>query len=172
MAGVAVADLLSGYCNGGVTLKWPNDVQIGGKKVCGILAEMSASSGDSVDFVVVGIGINVNIKKNDFDESIRNTATSLVEEAGQNISRLDLAADLFAKFDDLYTRLLDSGFGSIKDVWLSYCDMVGKQARVIFNNGIESGKVLGIDDFGALVISDKNGKTKRVIAGDASVVKG
>jgi biotin-(acetyl-CoA carboxylase) ligase len=50
--------------------------------------------------------------------------------------------------------------------------MVGKQARVIFNNGIESGKVLGIDDFGALVISDKNGKTKRIIAGDASVVKG
>ena len=172
MAGVAVADLLSGYCNGGVTLKWPNDVQIGGKKVCGILAEMSASSGDSVDFVVVGIGINVNIRKNDFDESIRNTATSLVEEAGQNISRLDLAADLFAKFDDLYTRLLDSGFGSIKDAWLSYCDMVGKQTRVIFNNGIESGKVLGIDDFGALVISDKNGKIKRVIAGDASVVKG
>jgi len=90
----------------------------------------SASSGDSVDFVVVGIGINVNIKKNDFDESIRNTRHPLLEEAGQNISRLDLAADLFAKFDDLYTRLLDSGFGSIKDVWLSYCDMVGKQARV------------------------------------------
>ena len=171
MTGVAVAELLSGYCTGAVTLKWPNDVQIGGKKVCGILAEMSASSGDSVDFVVVGIGINVNIRKNDFDESIRDMATSLAEEAGENISRLDLAAKLFDRFDDLYTRLLDSGFGSIKDAWLSYCDMVGKQVRVIFRNDIESGKVLGIDDFGALVISDEKGKTKRVIAGDASVVK-
>ena len=172
MTGVAVADLLSEYCAGAVTLKWPNDVHIKGKKVCGILAEMSASARGGVDFIVVGIGINVNIRKKDFDESIRNMATSLTEEAGHNISRLDLTVKLFDRFDDLYTRLLKSGFGSIKDAWLAYCDMVGKQARVIFNNDIESGKVLGIDDFGALVISDEKGKIKRVVAGDASLVKG
>ena len=78
---------------------------------------------------------------------------------------------MFDRFDVLYSRLLDSGFGSIKDAWLSYCDMVGKQVRVVFKNNIESGKVLGVDDFGALVISDERGKTKRVIAGDASVLK-
>jgi len=172
MTGVAVADLLSEYCPGAVTLKWPNDVQVGGKKVCGILAEMSASARGGVDFIVVGIGINVNIRKKDFDESIRNMATSLTEEAGHNISRLDLTVKLFDKFDDLYTRLLKSGFGSIKDAWLAYCDMVGKQARVIFNNDIESGNVLGIDDFGALLISDEKGKIKRIVAGDASLVKG
>ncbi|MGA3207594.1 MAG: biotin--[acetyl-CoA-carboxylase] ligase [Syntrophales bacterium] len=172
MTSVAVADLLSTYCTGEVTLKWPNDVQIGGRKVCGILAEMSATARGGVDFIVVGIGINVNIRKRDFDESIRNMATSLAEEARHNISRLDLTVKLFDRFDALYTRLLDSGFGSIKNAWLSYCDMVGKQARVIFKNDIESGKVLGIDDFGALVISDEKGKIKRVIAGDASVVKG
>jgi BirA family transcriptional regulator, biotin operon repressor / biotin---[acetyl-CoA-carboxylase] ligase len=171
MTGVAVAELLSGYCNGAVTLKWPNDVQIGGKKVCGILAEMSVSSGDNVDFVVVGIGINVNIRKNDFDESIRDTATSVAEEVGEYISRLDLAAKLFNGFDNLYTRLLTSGFGSIKDAWLSYCNMVGKHARVIFRNDTESGKVLGIDDFGALMISDDSGAIRRVMAGDASVAK-
>ena len=172
MTGVAVADLLSEYCTGAVTLKWPNDVQIGGKKVCGILAEMSASDKGGVNFIVVGIGINVNIRKMDFDESIRNMATSLAEEAGHNISRLDLAAKLFDNLDTLYTRLMDSGFGSIKDAWLSYCDMVGRQTQVIFKDDIASGKVLGIDDFGALVISDEKGKIKRIIAGDASVVKG
>jgi len=171
MTGVAVADVLSIYCPGDVTLKWPNDVQMGGKKVCGILAEMSASARGGVDFIVVGIGINVNIRRMDFDESIRNMATSLAEEVGHNISRLDLTEKLFDRFDDLYTRLLDSGFGSIKDAWLSHCDMVGKRTRVIFNNDIESGKVLGVDDFGALVISDEKGKIKRIIAGDASVVK-
>lgn len=171
MTGVAVADLLSEYCTEGVTLKWPNDVQIRGKKVCGILTEMRASERDGVDFIVVGIGINVNIRKKDFDEPIRSLATSLAEEAGHNISRLDLAVKLFDNLDVLYVRLLDSGFGSIKDAWLSYCDMVGKPVRVAFNNDIKSGKVLGIDDFGALVISDEKGKTKRVIAGDASVVK-
>jgi len=118
MTGVAVADLLSEYCTGAVTLKWPNDVQIEGKKVCGILAEMSASAEGSVDFVVVGIGINVNIRKKDFEESIRDMATSVAEEAGHNISRLDLTVKLFDRFDELYTRLLDSGFGSIKDAWL------------------------------------------------------
>jgi BirA family biotin operon repressor/biotin-[acetyl-CoA-carboxylase] ligase len=132
---------------------------------------MSASARHGVDFIVVGIGINVNIRKRDLDESIRAMATSLAEEAGQNISRLDLAAKLFGNFDALYARLLNSGFGSIKDAWLSYCDMMGKQAQVIFNNDIASGKVLGIDDFGALLISDEKGKIKRVIAGDASVVK-
>jgi BirA family biotin operon repressor/biotin-[acetyl-CoA-carboxylase] ligase len=172
MTGVAVADLLSEYCTGGVNLKWPNDVQIGGEKVCGILAEMSASARGGVDFIVVGIGINVNIRKRDFDESIRSMATSLVEETGHYISRLDLTVELFDRLDDLYTRLLDSGFGSIKDEWLSYCDMVGKQARVVFKNDIESGKVLGIDDFGALIISDEKGAIRKVIAGDASVVKG
>ncbi|MGZ6193568.1 MAG: biotin--[acetyl-CoA-carboxylase] ligase [Syntrophales bacterium] len=172
MTGVAVAELLSEYCTGGVTLKWPNDVLIRGKKVCGILAEMSASSRGGVDFIVVGIGINVNIRKKDFDESIRNLATSLAEEMGHNISRLDLTAKLFDRFDELYSRLLDSGFGSIKNAWLSYCDTVGKAVQVVFNNDIESGKVLGIDDFGALIILDEKGKTKRVIAGDASVVKG
>ncbi|MGO9137682.1 MAG: biotin--[acetyl-CoA-carboxylase] ligase [Syntrophales bacterium] len=172
MTGVAVAELLSGYCTGGITLKWPNDVLIRGKKVCGILAEMSASAPGGVEFIVVGIGVNVNIRKNDFDESIRNLATSLAEETGHNISRLDLTAKLLDRFADLYTRLLDSGFGSIKDAWLSYCDMVGKQAQVVFKNDIESGEVLDIDDFGALIILDKKGKTRRVIAGDASVVKG
>ncbi len=172
MAGVAVADLLSGYCAGAVTLKWPNDVQIGGKKVCGILAEMSASDKGGVDFIVIGIGINVNIRRMTFDESIRAIATSLAEEAGRDISRLDLAAKLFDRFDVLYSRLLDSGFGFIKDAWLSYCDMVGKQARVIFKDDIASGKVLGVDNFGALIISDEKGEIRRVIAGDASVVKG
>jgi BirA family biotin operon repressor/biotin-[acetyl-CoA-carboxylase] ligase len=171
MTGVVVAELLSEYCTGAVTLKWPNDVQIGGKKVCGILAEMRASAGGGVDFIVVGIGINVNMRGKNFDESIRDMATSLAEEVGHDISRLDLAVKLFAKFDDLYARLLNSGFSSIKDSWLSYCDMVGKQVRVIFKNDKDSGEVLGVDDFGALVISDKEGKIKRVIAGDASVVK-
>jgi biotin-(acetyl-CoA carboxylase) ligase len=79
---------------------------------------------------------------------------------------------LFDKFDVLYRRLLDSGFASIKDAWFSYCDMLEKPVQVVFNNNIASGKVLGVDDFGALIISDEKGAIKRVIAGDASVVKG
>ena len=113
MTGVAVADVLSGYCPKGMTLKWPNDVQIRGKKVCGILTEMSASTAKKVNFVIVGIGVNVNIERIDFDESFRDIATSLKEEAGSEISRLDLTVRLFHRLENLYDRLLREGFGSI-----------------------------------------------------------
>ncbi|HUH65833.1 MAG TPA: biotin--[acetyl-CoA-carboxylase] ligase, partial [Syntrophales bacterium] len=170
MTGVVVADLVSRYCPG-VTLKWPNDVEIGGKKICGILTEMSAHRQDKVDFIVVGIGVNVNIRRNDLDGTIRDTATSLADETGQNVSRLDLAVRLFDRFDALYAQLMHAGFGPVKDAWLSCCGMMGKQVKVVFNNSVESGKVTGIDDYGALLISDEKGGIKRIMAGDASVLK-
>jgi BirA family biotin operon repressor/biotin-[acetyl-CoA-carboxylase] ligase len=171
MTGVAVAGLLSGYCPGNVTLKWPNDVQLRGKKVCGILTEMSASDAKGVDFIIVGIGINVNIKRVDFDESFRDIATSLKEEVGSEISRLDLTVKLFDNLEHLYTRLLTEGFGSLKDMWLRYSDMVGKHIQVVFNDNVQAGEVLGIDDFGALIISDENDVIRRVMAGDTTIVK-
>ena len=169
--GVAVADLLSLYCPGDVTLKWPNDVQIRGKKVCGILTEMNASAANRVNFVIVGIGVNVNIERADFDESFRDIATSLKEEVGSKISRLDLTVKLFDNLEHLYTLLHKDGFGSIKDMWLTYSNMVGRQIRVVFNDNVQAGEVHGIDDFGALIISDENEVIRRVIAGDASIVK-
>jgi len=169
--GVAVADLLSLYCPGNVTLKWPNDVQIRGKKVCGILTEMSASVAYKVDFIIVGIGINVNIERSGFDEAFRHIATSLKEEVGSEISRLDLIVKLFDNLEHLYTTLRMEGFGSIKDMWLKYSDMVGKQIRVVFNDSVQAGEVHGIDDFGALIISDENEVIRRIIAGDATIVK-
>jgi BirA family biotin operon repressor/biotin-[acetyl-CoA-carboxylase] ligase len=172
MTGVAVADLLSEYCPGDVTLKWPNDVQIRGKKVSGILTEMRTSATEGVSFVVAGVGINVNIKRADFDESFRDIATSLAEEAGINISRLDLTVKLFDNFENHYTRLLTCGFGSIKDMWLNYSDMVGRRIHVVFNDDVKAGEVQGIDDFGALIISDENDVIRRVIAGDATIMKG
>ena len=171
MTGVAVAGLLSVYCPDNVTLKWPNDVQIRGKKVCGILTEMSASATKGVDFIIVGIGINVNVERVDFDESFRDIATSLKEEAGSEISRLDLTVKLFDNLEYLYTRLLTEGFGSLKDMWLRYSDMVGKHIQVVFNDNVQAGEVLGIDDFGALIISDANDVIRRIMAGDATIVK-
>jgi BirA family biotin operon repressor/biotin-[acetyl-CoA-carboxylase] ligase len=171
MTGVAVAGLLSAYCPDNVTLKWPNDVQIRGKKVCGILTEMSASATKGVDFIIVGIGINVNVERVDFDESFRDIATSLKEEAGSEISRLDLTVKLFDNLEYLYTRLLTEGFGSLKDMWLRYSDMVGKHIQVVFNDNVQAGEVLGIDDFGALIISDANDVIRRIMAGDATIVK-
>jgi BirA family biotin operon repressor/biotin-[acetyl-CoA-carboxylase] ligase len=171
MTGVAVADLLSVYCPDNVTLKWPNDVQIRGKKVCGILTEMRASAAKGVEFIIVGIGINVNIERVDFDESFGDIATSLKGETGSEISRLDLTVKLFDNLEYLYASLLTEGFGSLKDMWLRYSNMVGKHIQVVFNDNVQAGEVLGIDDFGALIISDENDVIRKVMAGDATIVK-
>ena len=80
MAGVAVSRVLSEYCPGRVTLKWPNDVQIDGRKTAGILTEMRMR-GDSIDCVIIGIGVNVLMDRDEFDEAIRDRATSLKEES-------------------------------------------------------------------------------------------
>jgi BirA family biotin operon repressor/biotin-[acetyl-CoA-carboxylase] ligase len=169
LAGVAVADVLSRYCPG-VTLKWPNDVRIRGRKVCGILTEMKAA-GARVDFAVVGIGVNINMKKDDLDEAFRNISTTLREEVGHPVSRLDLAVALYEDLDKLYGRYLSEGFEPIRTLWTAYADILGKPIQVVFGDEIQQGEVLGIDESGALLLSDGQGGTKRILAGDASVVK-
>jgi BirA family transcriptional regulator, biotin operon repressor / biotin---[acetyl-CoA-carboxylase] ligase len=170
LAGVAVADLLSEYCPGRVRLKWPNDVQIDGKKVCGILTEMR-TSGHGIDYIVVGIGINVNIRKTDFDEAFRDLATSLREETGQELSRLDLAVGLYGHFEMCYDRYLAEGFGSLKECWLTHARIIGEQIEVIFRDELQAGEVIGLDDSGALLLRGDDGRESRVLAGDATVKK-
>jgi BirA family transcriptional regulator, biotin operon repressor / biotin---[acetyl-CoA-carboxylase] ligase len=170
LAGVAVADLLSTYCPGAVRLKWPNDVQIDGKKVCGILTEMR-TSGHGIDYIVVGIGINVNIRRTDFDEAFRDLATSLREETGRVLSRLDLAAGLYEHFEACYARYLAEGFGPLKECWLEYARIFGEQIEVIFRDELQAGEVVGLEDSGALLLRGNDGKEMRVLAGDATVKK-
>lgn len=171
LAGVAVADLLSFYCPGSVRLKWPNDVQINGKKVCGILAEMKTSA-HGIDYIAIGIGINVNIRNEEFDETFRNLATSLREETGQVLPRMDIAVSLYDHFEKCYTLYLAEGFQSLKEHWLIYARILGEQLQVIFREEVQSGEVAGLDDSGALLLCDREGKITRVIAGDATIKKG
>jgi BirA family transcriptional regulator, biotin operon repressor / biotin---[acetyl-CoA-carboxylase] ligase len=171
MTGVVVAELISRYHPGDVTLKWPNDVQISGKKVCGILTEMRVSANQRVDFVIVGIGMNINMRRSDFDESFREEATSLMEEMGTEISRLDFTAILYGNFEKWYETWIAQGFKAVRDEWLKYAWMVGKRIQVSFRGDIRTGEVLGIDDCGALLLLDDGGTIRKIMAGDASILK-
>lgn len=170
-AGVSVAELLSNYKNDGVTLKWPNDIQIKGKKISGILTEMKASSSDSVEFIIVGIGVNLNMKKQDFDASFRDASTSLKEETGEEVSRQDFAVKLYDSFEKWYAKWISHGFETVKQAWLGYSSVVGQSMKVVFNGDVQTGKAIGIDDSGALILIDHEGKENKILAGDASVVK-
>lgn len=171
LAGVAVAELLSRRHLADVTLKWPNDVQIGGKKVCGILTEMKTTADRRIDFVIVGIGININMRKEDFDESFRESSTSIKEETGGDISRLEFAVALYDHFEKWIAIWIQQGFSPVGEAWLTYSHMVGKRIQVASHGNIQTGEMTGIDDDGSLLISDDSGTIRKILAGDASVVK-
>ena len=168
-AGVAVADVLSRYCEKPATLKWPNDVQIGGKKICGILTEMR-TSGASVDYIIVGIGINLNMRKNEFHEDFREISTSVREETHKDVSRVQFAADLYSSFERVYETYRLEGFEPIREAWLDYARVVGKNIRVNQPDEIRKGTVRGIDEYGALLIFDDEKNMKRILSGDVSLL--
>ncbi|MBN1662909.1 MAG: biotin--[acetyl-CoA-carboxylase] ligase [Deltaproteobacteria bacterium] len=170
VAGVAAAQTLASYCPGRAAIKWPNDVMIGGRKACGILTEMK-TAGNGVEFVVVGIGVNINIRKEELDEAFREHSTSVREEVGGPVSRLDMAVQLYENLERLYARFIREGFAGIRQLWLDNTDMVGKAIRVAFRDDIKEGRVAGIDHDGALLLGNNPGETVRIIAGDATIIK-
>jgi BirA family biotin operon repressor/biotin-[acetyl-CoA-carboxylase] ligase len=170
MAGVAVAALFSGYCTEGVSIKWPNDVLIRGKKACGILTEMKASAA-GVDFIILGIGLNINMNREDFDPSLSDMATSLKMETGNLHDRLDVISKLFDFIDKWYKVFLRAGFIGLRDTWMSYADILGRRINVVFKEEIQTGMVTGIDDDGAILMKGENGVIQRVIAGDVHLLR-
>jgi BirA family biotin operon repressor/biotin-[acetyl-CoA-carboxylase] ligase len=171
MAGVAVAKLLAGYCPQQVLLKWPNDVLINHKKVSGILTEMK-TTGKKVEFVIVGIGININIKKNDFSPPLEQIATSLRIEMGKSIDRIELIAKLFEIIGDFYQLFLKEGIKPIRELWLSYAQLSERFVEVTFGEEVYRGMVTGMDETGALIIRAEKGEQLRIIAGDVKVIEG
>ncbi|MBN2516332.1 MAG: biotin--[acetyl-CoA-carboxylase] ligase [Deltaproteobacteria bacterium] len=168
-AGVAVAELISQYCPGSVMLKWPNDVQINMRKVCGILTEMRIKRG-KIDFIIVGMGININMRKEDFQEEFRESSTSLQEETGNVISRIDFANKIYRTFGKWYETYIDKGFVPIRESWLGYSGILNKNISVHYKNEVHQGRVIGIDEYGALLLFDEENETKRILAGDVSLI--
>ncbi|MBA7574607.1 Bifunctional ligase/repressor BirA [subsurface metagenome] len=168
VAGVAVAELLGGYCP--VSLKWPNDVLAGGRKISGILTEMR-SKGSKVDFVVVGVGINVNMEPGDFQEELRPLSTSLKEQTSKNASRLELTAGLYRLLEKWYRIFIEGGLVPVRDRWLECSDIVGKTIEVTDRGALQKGKCQGIDDEGMLLLVDEENRTVPVRSGDVTIQK-
>ena len=169
LSGLAAFDALFYYCpTGGVEIKWPNDVLINERKVCGILTEMK-TDGKRVE-AVIGVGINVNIKKDDFAPEHRERATSLAEETGGELSREDVLVEFCTQFQRWYGIFLTDGFEPIRKAWLARTAMVGRQVSVKFRDDITEGLVAGIDDDGALLLVDSGKAVRRITAGDATVL--
>ena len=170
LAGVVVAEVLNDYCPDKVKLKWPNDVLIDRKKVCGILPQIKTSA-NAVNFIVLGIGINVNINNDQFPDEIRDLATSLVIETGNKISRLELIISLYENLTKWYKQFLKKGFSSIREKWLSLTPMIGQTVQVMFHEETVSGEAIGLDEDGSLILLTDKNETIRISAGDATILK-
>jgi BirA family biotin operon repressor/biotin-[acetyl-CoA-carboxylase] ligase len=167
MVGVAVADVISQYCKGRVRLKWPNDVLVDGKKICGILTEMR-TRGERAAFIIAGIGVNLNMQKLHFPRELRETATSLRIETGLEIDRVDFAIRLFETLGNWYRIFLNEGQDHIRECWLKYADIIGRRIEVVFKSDIQRGTVAGLDGNGALLLQGESG-VQQVLAGDVYI---
>jgi BirA family biotin operon repressor/biotin-[acetyl-CoA-carboxylase] ligase len=170
LAGVAVAEIMDNFCPGMVNLKWPNDILLKGKKVCGILAQMKTSA-SRVDFIILGIGINININYNQLPQDIKNTATSLSIETGRNISRQELIIGLYENLAKWYKKLIADGFSAVKEKWLSMAPMIGKRVQIMSGDEVISGKALGIDEQGSLLLLTAEDRKIKISAGDVTILK-
>lgn len=148
-------------------IKWPNDIVMNGKKICGILTEMSAEL-DNIHYVVIGIGINANIRE--FPEEIREKATSLYLESGRIIVRSQLIAAVMKAMNQYYRRFLEIGdLSGLKEEYEEHLVNKGKEVLVLASSGEYQGVSLGIDKTGELLVQLKDGTVNHVVSGEVSV---
>lgn len=143
-------------------IKWPNDVLIKEKKICGILTEMDAKT-DRINFAVVGIGINVN---NKLEADLRERGTTLLKEMGTKIPMVPLFKAILESFDKAYGKVVDNDYDFIIKKWSSFSSTIGRKVEVSNGNGIIKGIATGIDEDGCLIVKD--GETHRVTSGDVN----
>jgi len=151
------------------TIKWPNDILIDRKKVSGILTEMNAEQ-ERINYIVAGIGINVNMKKQDFPEDLRMPATSLSECLGKRVDRMNLLFTLIKILEQDYEELKKDGIMSIFRKWRKGCDILNRRIKV----SLPGEEITGVaEDFtpeGGLVMR-LDGREKRIIyAGDVLII--
>jgi BirA family transcriptional regulator, biotin operon repressor / biotin---[acetyl-CoA-carboxylase] ligase len=148
-----------------VGIKWPNDLLINGKKICGILLESSAED-ERLKHVIAGVGISANLFPDDFPEELRGVATSLSIEAGKPIDRVQLLCRFLSELEQLYDLYLAEGFTPIKLLWEALNVSLHRPLRSMTPQGLIEGYAESMDDSGALVVRLDDGNVTKIYSGD------
>ena len=165
MAAVATADAIRNFSGLLPLIKWPNDILLRGRKVAGLLNEIH-SEVDRIHFVILGIGVNLNMDEKMFSKEIRNIATSLKIETGQTVSRKDFLQSLFLELERWYAMFSGRSNGVILRAWRDRAHIKGKQVKVTSFGETLVGRTIDVDSDGALILQTEDGIRKRVVAGD------
>lgn len=170
MTAVAVVSAIREYVDLNAVIKWPNDILIGNKKVGGILTEMKSDI-DRINFVAVGIGVNVNMPLSMLPKNVRSVATSLKEEKGEPINRVELLGVILAKLEYWYKVLLKGKRKALLSEWLRLNSTIGNKVKVKTQDRIISGIAEGISGDGELIVRLFSGAVEKVYAGEVTILK-
>lgn len=150
-------------------IKWPNDIVLNNKKLCGILTEMNGEM-DKVNYIVMGIGLNANVDEEDFSDELKNMATSLKIEKNEQINRKELFAKILNNFEILYDEFKNHGnIESTVNICRKNSLLLGKEVRVINGNKIIIVKALDLDEDGELLVEYEDKSKGKIISGEVSV---
>ena len=148
-----------------VTVKWPNDLLIEGKKFGGILSELKGEA-DRIEYLVIGIGLNINQEQNDFPIELRSRATSLFIESGQYFDRTTLFLSLYSDLMPAYEYFFIKGFAPFRDQLLQHNSFIGQEVNVLWPGGSIKGFACDLNADGALIIKDNKGNTQVINYGE------
>lgn len=169
VAGLTVAEVLHELYRVEAETKWPNDVLVKGRKVCGILTEMN-TTGEKVNYVAVGVGVNANFDvEKAFPEDLRANATSLENELGRKVGLEELFKALLEKLENIYGLFLEEGFASVLGKWKTYAGFLSCQVEVTSGTGKWVGLASDVGNDGALILKLEDGTVKRVFVGDVTL---
>jgi BirA family biotin operon repressor/biotin-[acetyl-CoA-carboxylase] ligase len=160
-ASVAVAQAIKEITGLNPNIKWPNDILLDKKKVCGVLTEIEAEM-DRINYSIIGIGINVN---NEIEEDLKDIAISLKSIVGYQISRVKLLQSILKFLDENYEKLASKDNKIILETWLSFSNIIGREIQVNDEKEKISGIVIDVDESGCLILNTDKGQD-RIVSGD------
>lgn len=167
VAALAVNDAIADLTGLDAKIKWPNDIVVNKKKVCGILTELSAEV-DYINYIVVGIGINVSTR--DFKEELSDKATSILLESGKSINRAQLIAKIMEYLEEYYEQFLKThDLSAIKEAYTKVLINKDQVVKIISEEDTYTGIARGITDEGHLLVEKENHELIKVYAGEVSV---
>jgi len=165
MAAVALAETVDFFLGRAASIKWPNDILLDGKKMAGILTEAACGS-KRVDYVILGIGLNLNYDVDAMPADLRTRATSMACLTGKTVDRESVLRRLIQDLDRCYGELETSGFEALRRRWEARFIWRGRRMRVELGDQVLIGRARGIEPGGALIIEGDDGQRHSIVAGD------
>lgn len=165
---LGIRDAIQAFSRDKVEIKWPNDIYINDKKVCGFLTEMVANA-DAVEAIICGIGINLNHQEEDFSDMIRHRATSIRLHYSEEINRYQFLKRLIEEIEKRYHQFLNSSFETIRDEYIRTSNIWHRKLTFTENGEQFIGEAIDINNDGFLIVKDEDNQTRRLISADIDI---